>query len=380
MEKRIAFLIFGAIFLLLGETLQTQKPLAIGDTTGKYHLSPGILVGSIVPHRSSMQNVIKGHSVGCAVQILHRPPHTFWRMDHYQPIDGWDLYFSTTGNPQQLGYQFGLAYIIYRRILPQHIKNWWWGNGLGIGYSTRIWDLKANHQAPILSTHFNAEMILHLQYELLHLQKFNVMSGLRITHLSNGAYQLPNLGTNNVQLTLALQPRMSLPIGNYSYIDILPAYQSSQILSYIGSAGIKETFQPLGKKYGVWNAQLTYAKRINERHRWVVGLDYLYQPALKKLWAEYKGIEATAQQCMQWGMNIGYQTVFGKTWFTIHQGYYLYSPWKDNGKLYHRLSIRRNFDLYNYGMKRAFIYAALFTHFAKADHAEIGIGWDLYRR
>jgi len=380
MEKALAILIIWLVCTVEGIHAQSKPTWVTGDTTGKYHFSPGINVGSIVPHRSSMQNVIKGHSAGCALQMLHRPPHRFWRMDHRQPIDGWDLYFSTTGNPKQLGYQIGLAYIIYRRILPKYLKNWWWGNGLGIGYSTKIWDLKENHQAPIISTHFNAEMILHLQYELYHLRKFNVLTGLRVTHLSNGAYQLPNLGTNNIQLTLSLQPRMSLPQGNYNYIDILPAYQSSQILSWIGSAGAKETFQPLGKKYGVWNSQLTYAKRINERHRWVAGIDYLYQPALEKLWWEYKGIKASNLQCMQWGVNIGYQTVFGKTWFTIHQGYYLYSPWKDNGKLYHRLSIRRNLNRHEYGMKHAFVYAALFTHFAKADHAEIGIGWDLYRR
>ena len=75
MEKRIAFLIFGAIFLLLGETLQTQKPLAIGDTTGKYHLSPGILVGSIVPHRSSMQNVIKGQCGMCSADFAPTTAH-----------------------------------------------------------------------------------------------------------------------------------------------------------------------------------------------------------------------------------------------------------------------------------------------------------------
>jgi hypothetical protein len=136
----------------------------------------------------------------------------------------------------------------------------------------------------------------------------------------------------------------------------------------------------LGRKYNVWNTQLTYASRINHRHRWVIGADYLYQPALKKLWLAYKGIEATPQQCMQMGLNLGFQTIFGRTWFTIHQGLYIYSPWKENGILYHRLSIRRNLKLNNYGMQNAFVYAALFTHFAKADHGEFGIGWDIARR
>lgn len=352
----------------------------IGDTTGRFHLNVGILGGSIVPHRSSMQNVITGHSAGGVIQLLHSPPHQFWRMDHLLPYDGLDLYFSTTGNTNQLGYQVGISYIIYRRALPKWIKGLWWGNGIGLGYTTKTWDIRENHQAPILSTHLNAEMILHLQYELIHTKKYNGLIGLRITHLSNGAYQLPNLGTNNIQLSATFQPRMSAPRGNYQYIDILPAYQSSRVWSMQAAFGVKETFQPLGNKYPVWNIQIQRARRINNRHRYVIGTDYLYQPALKKLWWEYKGIVALPKDCMQIGINLGYQTVFGKTWFTVHQGVYVISPWKDFGKFYHRLSIRRNFDFNEYGMRRGFLYAALFTHFAKADHMELGIGWDISRR
>ncbi len=380
MEKIITSLIILSFAFSNGVWAQNKKEICHGDTTGKFHLTTGILGGSIIPHRASMQNVIKGHSAGIALQIMHRPPHHFWRMDHFNPIDGIDLYFSTTGNPEQLGYQFGASYILYRPVLLRYLRGMWWGNGLGIGYTTRTWDLHKNHQAPILSTHFNTTMILHLQYELVRLKDVNVLTGIRVTHLSNGAYQLPNLGTNNIQLTCSVQPRMSLPQGNYSYIDILPAYQSSKVLSILGSMGVKETYQPLGRKYSVWNTQLTYASRINHRHRWVIGADYLYQPALKKLWSEYKGIEATPHHCMQLGINIGFQTIFGRTWFTLHQGVYMYSPWKENGILYHRLSIRKNLKLNNYGMQNAFVYAALFTHFAKADHGEFGIGWDIARR
>ena len=371
----------GIILCLLVTTSFGQKVKPEwGDTTGRYHVNWGLQGGSIVPHRSSMQNVITGHSMGGAIQIVHAPPHQFWRMDHHQPYDGIDLYFSTTGNPKQLGVQGGVSYVIYRPILPRYIKGWWWGNGIGLGYTSKIWDIHDNHQSPILSTHINAEMILHLQYEILHTKKHNGLIGLRITHLSNGAYQLPNLGTNNIQLTCTVQPKMAQPRGQYSYIDILPAYQSSSVWSAQAAFGLKETFQPLGKKYPVWNFQMQRARRINNRHRYVIGADYLYQPALKKLWWEYKGIQASPKDCMQLGINLGYQTVYGKTWFTIHQGVYVLSPWKDFGMLYHRLSIRRNFDLHEYGMQRGYVYAALFTHFAKADHIEIGIGWDLYRK
>ena len=371
-----------SLFLLLNHSFFGQKDhsYTLGDTTGKYHFSIGLLGGSIVPHRAAMQNVITGHSAGVSIQYLHRPPHQFWRMYQNNPIDGWDLYFSTTGNPNQLGYQTAISYILYRRVPLFHSSRLWWGTGLGLGYTNLTWDLYQNHQAPILSTHLNAAMIIHLQYECWRFKKSNLCVGMRITHLSNGAYQLPNLGTNNIQLTLTHQPRMTLPKGRYSYICILPSFMSSRILSIQGAMGIKETYQPLGKKYPVWNAQVTYAHRINDRHRWIIGLDYLNQPALKKLWWEYKGVQATPIQSMQLGLNLGFQTIFGNTWFSIHQGCYIFSPWKENGALYHRLSLRRNFKMSSYGASRTYLYAALFTHFAKADHFEFGLGWDITKR
>jgi hypothetical protein len=177
-------------------------------------------------------------------------------------------------------------------------------------------------------------------------------------------------------MTLQYQPRLINKRKAFEIIAILPSFQRNRFFSITLAGGFKETFQPLGKKYPVGNFQFNFAKRLNGRHRISVGADYLYQPALKKLWEKYKGVMATPSQCMQAGIAVGYQSIFGLTTFSIQQGYYLYSPWKENGPFYHRLSIRRNFGL-NYNGKKGFIYAGLFTHWAKADHIELGCGFDL---
>ncbi len=378
MEK-VNRLIITLAFLLscthsFSQTNSTNWPT--GDSSEKFHVVPQVMFGQIVPHREEMQHLIQGQSIGMSIQLLRRKNFSWWGMYQRQPITGVELYWSTTGNPKQLGNQFALNYMMYRPYISSK-RSLFYGMGLGLGYSTKTWDLINNHQSPVISTHLNASMVLHVQYPIVQTEKTDWLLGLRMTHLSNGAYQLPNLGTNNFQLTLSNQPRMIRGRRAINIIDILPYFHGSRFFTFTLAGGLKETFQPLGKKYPIGNFQFNYVRALNWRHRYSIGIDYLYQSALKKLWMEYKGINASPEQCMQAGLAIGYQSIFGYTTFSIQQGIYLYSPWKENGPLYHRLSIRRNLaNLPGFG-KRCFIYAGLFTHWAKADHGEFGCGIDL---
>jgi hypothetical protein len=369
------------IFFFVSFLIATKLGSGQVDSLGKKHLIVSGLMGSIVPHRAEMTPLIKGYSFGGSIQWLKRPTMPKWRIYQRFPTTGFDLYFSTTGNPEQLGYQSALSYMIYRPY-GRH-KKWWYGLGLGVGYNSKIWDLETNHQATVISTKINCALTLHWQYKLFSSVRNNHLLGLRMTHLSNGAYQLPNLGTNQFQLSYTIQPKMELPKRPMFITDELPYYFSSRIISVQTACGFKETYQPMGRKYPVWNVQVNYAQLINYQHRWSVGLDYLYQPALGKLYEENLGQSSTPKNWQQCGATLGYQSIFGFTTFAIQQGVYLKSDWKNNGPFYQRLSIRRNcmkLAKINSYFNRVYITAALFTHWAKADHFEFGCGIDLFRR
>lgn len=378
MEKATCIAI-GLIAILFGFPgfAQSQSPSwPTGDSSGKFHIVPQVMFGQIVPHREEMQHLIQGQTAGVSIQVLRRKTFSWWGMYQRQPITGAEFYWSTTGNPQQLGHQFAIKYMMYRPYFSNS-RPLFYGMGLGLGYSTKTWDLYNNHQSPVISTHINASLTLHAQYPIFQTDKSDWLLGLRMTHHSNGSFKLPNLGTNNIQFTLARQPRMILKRKPISIIDILPYFHRTHFFTLSIAGAFKETFQPLGRKYPVGNFQFNYVRRINWQHRFSVGVDYLYQPALRKLWQEYKGVDAKALQCMQAGIAVGYQSIFGYTTFAVQQGLYVYSPWKENGKFYHRLSLRRNFQFSPHHGKRCFVYAALFTHWAKADHAEFGCGIDI---
>jgi hypothetical protein len=369
------------IFLFISFLFATKVISAQVDTLGKKHLIVSGLMGSIVPHRAEMTPLIQGYSYAGSIQWMKRPTMPKWRIYQRFPMTGYDLYFSTTGNPRQLGQQLALSYMIYRPY-GKHRKCWY-GMGLGVGYSSKIWDLDNNHQAPVISTRLNCALSLHFQYALFSTLSKEHLIGLRMTHMSNGAYQLPNLGTNQFQLSYTIKPRMELPKGPMWITDELPVYHSSRWISLHVAAGLKEIYQPLGRKYPVYNLQLNYARMMNYRHRWSVGMDYLYQPGLEKLFEMNSNQSSSPKNWQQWGATLGYQSIFGFTTFAIQQGVYLKTDWKNNGPFYQRLSIRRNcmkLAKINSYFNRVYITAALFTHWAKADHFEFGCGIDLFRR
>lgn len=351
------------------------------DTLGKNHFAVTGLAGSIVPHRAEMTPLIQGYSYAGSIQWMKRPTMPKWRIYQRFPMTGYDLYFSTTGNPKQFGQQLALSYMIYRPY-GKHRKCWY-GMGLGLGYSSKIWDLDNNHQAPVISTRLNCALSLHFQYSMFSTLSKEHLIGLRMTHMSNGAYQLPNLGTNQFQLSYTIKPRMEMPKGPMCITDELPVYHGSRCISLHLAAGLKEIYQPLGRKYPVYNLQLNYARMMNYRHRWSVGMDYLYQPGLEKLFEMNSSQSSSPKNWQQWGATLGYQSIFGYTTFSIQQGIYIKTDWKKNGPLYHRLSIRRNcmnLAKINPFFNRVYITAALYTHWAKADHFEFGCGIDLFRR
>lgn len=347
------------------------------DTTGNWHLIPTIQYGTILPHRASMQNVIIGHSTGMSLQLMRRRPFSYWGMYHRQPVVGWDWYLSSTGNPEQLGYQTGLSYLMYKPFFStgkNHIPRLYWGTGVGVGYSTKKWDMENNHQSPVLSTHFNACLTLHLQGVLFSTAFHQLNLGLRITHLSNGATVIPNLGTNNIQLGLSYFPKMGLSSQDRCVLAILMSYHKNLGFNYFQSVGTQQVYQPNGRNYVVHVGRFQFSKRVKENYRITLGTDLFYKPAIAQL--RNKNLHETTEPNQLWqvGITAGIETVYGHTTLGIEQGYYLITAWKGNGMLYHRFGLRRQIG----NTKKWSVGLHLFTHFAKADHIECALGYTIF--
>jgi hypothetical protein len=333
----------------------------------------GIQGGFIVAHREQMKHLQQGHSIGGFVQVLRQSKgDKRWHEEYNKPETGVDAFFLYTGNARQLGSQIGICYFAnlpLNRLVhePRKFRHWI-TLGIGPGYSTKTWDLETNRQAEVIGSPLNAALLLAWNGELLNTSRIFLRGGLRITHYSNGAFTLPNLGTNNIAIAIQAgwKSGRRIPLTEVGFHDILPKKWSMEISA---SAGLQEVAPPTYPKQAVAVASLWVTRRHSWKASFTGGADLIYKSALKRLFEARDERTPPTSELIQAGIIAGYNLHFARLRFSMQQGVYIRDKWKETGLLYNRFGLRYQIT------SHFFAHLMLKTHFAKADHGELGVGY-----
>jgi hypothetical protein len=359
--------------LLFANTLGAQL-----DSASNWNLAISPHAGFVIPHHKSIAHLIQGHSYGChlyAKKIVSGSK--YWHEAYNVPEHGVDLTFTNTGNPQQLGQQYSVSYLLnlplnrkryvedYLRISTPGYRHWI-GLGLGVGYATKRWDLETNHQAAVLGSQGNVAISLQYSGRMAAFKQGEIRAGIRLSHLSNGAFQLPNLGTNNAGLFVSYVA--GRPRSSYMKVMANPIVER-YIMSCGLVAGLKEIPPPTGRKYVATVFSLLGERRVSYKSAFGLGVDFLFDSSSKPLVEQRKDVVVRNNEAIQMGALFSYSLFFDRFSLKIQQGYYLVDRLRLNGALYHRVGLR-----YSIG-KNMYAQLTLKTHFAKADYGEVGIGY-----
>lgn len=340
------------------------------DTLQTPFYTIGIHGGFLIPHRAEMAHLITGHSAAISVARMRsfsgKKP---WHRGFNFPNHGWEMYYAETGNVQALGRHFAASYLLElplqkkRSTIESHsLFRHSLTLGVGLGYATKKWDLETNHQAPVLGSHANASITLLYLVQL----SPRWQGGLRMTHFSNAAFQLPNLGTNTVGLTLryATQSMHAKPCTEEAF-----APKKKWTYSATFGIGLKEVLPPTERKYAAGSITVFADKRMRLKSSVGMGVDLLYNSSLEQLLEKVPSYSGAKTQVAQIGAVVGYTLHFEPFDIRLQQGVYLRSLWKEYGLFYQRIGIRYHLS------PHWLTILHLKTHFAKADYAEIGFGY-----
>ncbi|MFN0032159.1 MAG: acyloxyacyl hydrolase [Flavobacteriales bacterium] len=330
-----------------------------------------------------MMHLIQGHSYGAELSAERRTTgYRAWQWHYGIPSHGLNYFFLNTGNPQAFGQQHSLSYRIRLPLdkikMLVHAWQHGFGNsicnkhdillGIGAGYSTKTWDLRENHQAPVIGSHLNIALTLGYELRMNVIGRNAVRVGMRITHFSNGAFKVPNLGTNNLSLYLSFyNTRKNETFRIVNRPEETPFQNQSTSVAF--SSGLKEIQPPLGRKYQAYTISALHDWRINNKSSLGAGLDFFYDTSLKPLMERYQNQTPTFARQMQIGALFSYTLHFNMFELKMQQGVYAKDHWKNAGIFYNRFGLRYNFK------KNVFVQLMLKTHFAKADYGEMGIGY-----
>lgn len=363
------------VFLLL---LEAVSAIAQLDTTSNWSLAISPHGGFVIPHHKSMAHLIQGHSVGCHLYAKRLVDGTkYWHEAYNVPEHGVDVTYSTTGNQEQLGRHYSLSYLInlplngkryvddYLRISSRGYRHWL-GLGLGMGYATKRWDLESNHQAAVLGSRGNVAISLQYSARVIAFRSGEIRAGIRLSHLSNGAFQLPNLGTNNAGVFVSY----AVGENRSSYMKVIPQPALEKYIVSCGLvAGLKEIPPPTGRKYIATVFSLLGERRVSYKSAFGLGTDILFDSSSKPLVLQRSEVAIQNKQAIQLGAVFSYSLFFDRFSLKVQQGYYLIDKQRLNGSLYHRAGLRYEIT------PNLFAQLTLKTHFAKADYGELGIGY-----
>ena len=198
-------------------------------------------------------------------------------------------------------------------------------------------------------------------------------TGVGLTHLSNGAWSVPNLGVNIATINIGIgftkqeiANRKKTETLNTKPQIIFPEY----FFTLIAAAALNESNPPNGKKYVAYTLYASEWKTVSDKSRFCIGGDMFYEMANIAA-AERDTIFDTSNKLnnLQVGLRFGYELVVGKFALPLEMGVYLFTKTTVNGPLYHRIGVRY------YANKHLVINYTLRTHWATAEHYEFGLGY-----
>ena len=155
--------------------------------------------GFALPHRDEMLALVTGHSAGVALRLGS------WH------TEGWRAHWSANGPVWQgleLGWLCGgsdelgnVASALWRVDLPLRPR-WHVELGAGAGWATSPYHPVDRPLSIAIGSRFNAGLHIGTSATVLNGESGRMSIGAGLTHFSNGALALPNLGINNVHIRL----------------------------------------------------------------------------------------------------------------------------------------------------------------------------------
>lgn len=341
--------------------------------------------GFMVPHRQELRGLVQGHArefgVGALFSTLGAKKEKSWHRHYGFPNYGFEFYYADLGNRAELGQQMALNAFLHLPFpfLKQSPTDRWqiyshWG--IGAGYTDVVWSLDDNLKGIALSSAFNVCLTAGFYASHHFSNRFSANAGVRMTHLSNGAVKLPNLGTNNLTGNIGLRyhlidqrvsaPSTDSPDGSDSDSFDLSKQKKMHFFATVNS-GIKENLPPGGPKLFVHNAAIGLELRSSPKSGFLLRSDLWYNLAVSGLIERNEGIAPTRGDRVQGGLALGYIRHFGMARFETQMGAYLYSRYRGNGLFYHRFVISHEIT------EAIRVTLGLKTHWARADHPELGV-------
>jgi len=366
---RIMLKYWGFLFFLLtvmsegyssGDSLET-RPFSIIERTH---------YGFIVPHRDGLNNLVTNHTKIIEICLDKK---TFgarqWEKEYANPSYGISILFLDMGNPQHLGYGYGVLPYVNYPVFTKEKTQFNIRVGFGAIYATTPFRQGENKNI-IYGSNINALISFTGEAKFQVNDKLAVHPGIAFTHFSNGAYNLPNLGLNNASINLGLSYRI-----NHFCTEFIPDTFSTfkPYLEINASGGVgSRKIEPGGDRFYLGAGNIELARRISKMSLFSIGIDEFYNTSVKPRMEQQLSTTLSNSAIFQTGVVVAYCLKMNRLQIGVAWGTYVHTETVVDKRFYHKLTNRY------YITDKVFAKLVLKTHFARADYFEFGLGFKLW--
>jgi hypothetical protein len=326
-------------------------------------ISGGAVAGVLLPHHSEMRYLVDGHIKSAELNIHLRTDGTKdWHHWYNFPTWGVSLnYFDFSTDLLGWGasaiFGVGLDLDQKKRL---HLKM-----GVGGGYIDKPFNLDENFQQTAIGSHLNASLSVGLHTNIRISENWQIQPGLTIHHFSNGAFKMPNSGINMALLKLIVEYDGSGQI-NPPREERKPKLLQTNL--FVGSTfGLKQTAPFYDTRYLALNVFTTWQKRFTPKTSLGVETGLNYNASNMDRHLERKK-PAQSEDNYRLYIGLHHMLHFDPFAFRFQAGSYLWPSFEEDGLIFFRYHLV-------YQLNRIDIFAGLKSHFAKADHTELGLAY-----
>lgn len=327
--------------------------------------------GFIYKHATAINRLVKGNISAIDVNLVWQTKgKSLWQQLYRYPTAGVGLYYSMLAYPEVLGN--GIAGYGFINIPVVNIKDRLilsYHTGFGLTYVTRVFDPNAEVQNDAYSTHINIyyDFTFDLTFRLY--KGLSVVLAQGITHYSNGAVKMPNLGLNTIATQFGINYNPAFE-NRQRIRSIVPKPEKRNEFWVFYSPSVK-AIPPKGQKlYFASSLAINYLYIFNQKRKLGFGLDLFFDESLKTVYTK-EGVDYKPGYRFRPGYHLSQDLVFGKISFLLESGWYFKKRYEDDWGFYHRLGLKYQFS------ERFFILYALKTHWVTADYMEFAIGHNI---
>lgn len=320
--------------------------------------------GLLLAKRGEVGHLPQSHSVGGEFSFVnYTNGQKKWHSTYNYPTIGATFFIGFPGNREVLGRFIGSYAFIDFPFYKSSRYELFWKVGTGLGYGNKVYDPILNPKNSVISTHVNALVCFGL-FQRFFIGKSYVQVGLDLTHFSNAANKVPNIGINMPFLSLGYGYRMVNTTRATSMKSTLLYRKILWGLTVIYSG--KEIF-PTGK-----GRLPIYAINTSARYYFKpkLGAEVSLDVVSKQSILRYKpDVQKTQMDLIQVGLYAGYILPLDRFHLLIGMGMNVRDKFQPESFLYHKVGMRYYFSN---GIHLNYV---LRSNWAKADFFECGIGF-----